>query len=66
MIYETQTMAHKQAHNFCKQFDQEIGTERELNDSSLYSGGYYVLCADLESLSEINACRRFEAAALKI
>ncbi len=63
MTYETTTMTHAQAHEFCRRFDLEIGTERELNT---INGWYYIFCSDMESQGEINACRRFETFVLKI
>lgn len=66
MTYETQTMTHTQAHDFCRRFDLEIQTERELNSSGNDDGKYYVFCSDLDSMGEVNACRKFEESALRI
>jgi hypothetical protein len=35
MIYETAHLTFKQAKEFCRRFDLEIGTERELNNIDL-------------------------------
>lgn len=62
MNYETGRLTYKQASNFCKQFDTEIGTERELNNIDIDT--YYVCCFDIETAAEINTCVKIETNSL--
>ena len=64
MIYETAHLTFKQAKEFCRKFDLEIGTKRELNNIDLDT--YYVCCFDLETTGEVNACRKILLASLRM
>lgn len=64
MTYETAHLTYKQAKEFCRRFDLEIGTERELNNIDIDT--YYVFCVELDSTGELNACKKFELASLRV
>jgi len=58
MEYETGMMTPVQADAFATQFEEQVGTDYEIN--GIDDGVVYVICFELETQGEIETCRRIE------